>query len=276
MKKRSHIRQRKMSRELLVIRADAGVDVLETKTRDLLSRLIMFSPASACCPPPSPWTRWRFLCCCEHVWAENLLLCVVYCMCDRQRTSRPHCVDIRRSLNLKTDLLYLTSRQIHKNVNTRLLLWRGTGTAEGFSPGPGVSAGPLLLPQLADRKCGSFSLHGSGGPRGTSPAGSWWCGLPWGHPADGTNTREGEERRKRKSRSGWGWGTEEVTKGWYNMQVRIVHSILCGGTKNVWVMRLIILKKAKFNIFETKTEVWKGIFTAIILTCKNRECKRVF
>lgn len=86
------------------------------------------------------------------------------------------------------------------------LPWPDTGTAAGSSPGRGASAGPPLLPQLADRRCESSSRRGSGGPLWTSPAGSWWCVPQRAHPVDGTEAMDKGESRKR---TGGGWGTEE-------------------------------------------------------------------
>ena len=60
----------------------------------------------------------------------------------------------------------------------------GNCSAGSFSPGRASGAGPPLLPPPADRRCGSFSLRGSGAPHGTSPAGNSGCDHQLHHPEE--------------------------------------------------------------------------------------------
>lgn len=57
-----------------------------------------------------------------------------------------------------------------------------SGSACSFSLDQASGADLLLLLPPAGRIYGSFFLRGSGGPRGTSPAGNWECDPQLHHP----------------------------------------------------------------------------------------------
>ena len=52
-------------------KANASVDVLQTKTCELRCRIYTFTSFLSAAPPLT-WVLWRVLCCCEWVWAEKV------------------------------------------------------------------------------------------------------------------------------------------------------------------------------------------------------------
>lgn len=86
------------------------------------------------------------------------------------------------------------------NINVVLFspsIWPApsSGSACSFSLDQASGADLLLLPPPAGRICGSFFHRGSGGPRGTSPAGNWECDRQLHHP--------GRERQYLTSSESW-------------------------------------------------------------------------
>ena len=111
--------KKKMSRELSVIRADAGVHVLSTQTCDLCSGINASCTAPACFTSLTSALQ-RFLCRSEHVRMENLLL-PCSCVKDKLRSkSGPKAAGFLRSSRVKT---------LHKDKQpfklTLVLTWGG-------------------------------------------------------------------------------------------------------------------------------------------------------
>lgn len=118
------------------------------------------------------------------------------------RQSRHHCfpiilvTDTAESgavpLVNKHMLFFSTCITAMTNICSSALLtpWPDTDISEGFSPGPEWGASRCLPHPVAGRRCGSFSLPGSGEPLVISLTGSSGCDLPLEPPRTGNRKRQ--------------------------------------------------------------------------------------